>query len=68
MSDNDGVLLEDIDDKLKAILEGVAPLAHVPGQLSEIDSRLRNVESDIKVIKAVIRDQSKQQGHLPDWF
>jgi hypothetical protein len=68
MSDNDGVLLEDIDHKLQAVLEGQASMADVPGQISEIDSRLRNVELDVKVIKAVIKDQSKQQGHLPDWF
>jgi uncharacterized protein (UPF0335 family) len=68
MSDNDGVLLEDIDHKLQAVLEGQAAMADVPGQISEIDSRLRNVELDVKVIKAVIKDQSKQQGHLPDWF
>jgi hypothetical protein len=67
MSHNNGVLLEDINHKLKAILEGVAPLATVPNDLAELKDDMREVRSDIKVIKSVIKDQSKQD-RLPDWF
>lgn len=51
-------LLEDIDDRLKGILEGQDSLAHVPKQLNDMDDRLRNVESDVKVIKKVVTEHS----------
>lgn len=54
----EGALLEEINDRLKGIQEGQDSLAHVPKQLDDIDSRLRVVESDVKVIKAVVTDHS----------
>jgi DNA repair ATPase RecN len=60
MSDNDGVLLEDINHQLKAILEGQAAMASVPGDIREIKGRLTTVESDVKTIKAVLKDQTHE--------
>lgn len=59
MTYKDRVLLEDMNGKLDALLEGQEAMGHVPGQIREIDSRLRNVESDVKAIKAAVKDQSK---------
>lgn len=56
-----GALLEDINHKLTAIMEGQAPMAGVPAQLERIDSRLARVEDDVKTIKAAIKDQSTDQ-------
>jgi septal ring factor EnvC (AmiA/AmiB activator) len=60
MSDYDGILLEDIDHKLDAILEGQQAMGSVPRQIDEIDTRLRGVESDVKTIKLVLKDHSGQ--------
>lgn len=50
----EGALLEDINHKFDAILEGQQSLANVPRKLDDIDERLGRVESDVKAIKAVI--------------
>ncbi len=60
MGDYDAILLEDINHKFDAILEGQTAMAHVPGQLHEIDTRLKNVESDVKIIKTAATDQSRR--------
>jgi len=64
MSDYDGVLLEDINHKLDAILESQAAMANVPGTIDDIDERLQNVESDVKVIKAAAMDLSQDHTRL----
>jgi hypothetical protein len=55
------ILLEDINHKLAAILEGQASLAGVPAQLQQIDNRLMSLEGDVKVVKAAITDFSQEQ-------
>jgi len=61
MADNDtNILLEDINHQLKAVLEGQAAMASVPGDISEIKDRLTSVEGDVKAIKAAVTDQSKE--------
>src|SRR5438270_5048429 len=61
-SDDDrvGFVLEHLEDQLKAILEGQAALAGVPGQLQNIDERLGRVEDDVKAIKLAVTDQTNQ--------
>jgi hypothetical protein len=59
MSGHDGILLEDMNHKLDAILEGQEAMGGVPCQIKKIDDRLRNVEIDVKAIKAVLKDHSK---------
>lgn len=59
-----GILLEDMNDKLDALLEGQQSLAHVPAKLEEIDTRLSNVESDVKIIKLVVKHQSRDHSAL----
>ncbi len=55
--DYTGVLLERIQDQLQRLAEAVAD---VLAKVDDIDQRLREVESDIKVIKAAVTDQSYQ--------
>lgn len=52
------VILEEVRGQYRAIQEGLDNLKEVPAKLDKIDVRLENVESDIKVIKAVIREHS----------
>jgi len=63
MSDNDLVLLEDIDHKLDAIIEGQTLLAPMSRKLDEVDERLTVVEADVKVIKKVVTDESRITRH-----
>jgi hypothetical protein len=58
--DHSGALLEIMNDRLAAILEGQAALASVPGAIQEIKEQLTEVKSDIKVIKAAVTDQSTE--------
>jgi hypothetical protein len=58
MSDDyTGILLEDIDHKLDAILESQVLLAPMSQKLNDVDERLSHVEADVKVIKAAVTDQ-----------
>lgn len=63
------VLGETILEELKAIREGVEALSGVPGRLVTIEEDISELKSDMKVIKAVIREHSadiielKAQAH-----
>lgn len=56
-----GVLLEDIQDKLKGLAEAVAGLIT---KVNSIDKRLGKVEEDtsrmLPILKAAVKDQTKQ--------
>lgn len=61
MGDNyTGALLEDIDHKIDLILEAQAALTGVPQKINEIDARLIRVEGDVKVIKKVVTEHSRE--------
>jgi uncharacterized protein YoxC len=60
MSSEDRILLEDMNHKFTAILEGIAALAGVPAMLIEINERLTRLEDSAKTMRAAITDQSKQ--------
>lgn len=64
MSDHDTILLEDMNHKLDAILEGQQAMAHVPGKLESIDQRLSNVEADTHVIKLAVKAQTQDHRQL----
>ncbi len=58
-----GILLEDMDGKLDVILESLSFMA-TKEDLRAIEDRLINVESDVKVIKAVVTGHGQDlQGH-----
>lgn len=57
----EGALLEDINSKFEAILEGQAALIPVPGQLTRLEDRLTSVEDELQAIKMAVRDEF---GHL----
>jgi hypothetical protein len=50
-----GAMLEAMDHKIDLILEAHAALAPLPRQVKKIDGRLTVVESDVKVIKSVVK-------------
>lgn len=54
----EGVLLEDIKDQNKAILEGLGALKGVPTKLDKLTEDIAELKSDVKVIKSVVKDQS----------
>jgi septal ring factor EnvC (AmiA/AmiB activator) len=58
--DHSGALLEVMNDRLAAILEGQAAMSEIPQRLTNIEDRLTEVQSDVKVIKAAVTDQSTQ--------
>ncbi len=60
--DEDKILSEDMNSKLDTILEGIGPLSSVPARLDKIDDRLEHIETDIKAVKASIKDLS-HAGH-----
>ena len=60
MADNYGVLLEDVDDKFKAILEGQSAMASVPGNIRTLMDDMVEVKADIKAIKLVESTHSSE--------
>jgi uncharacterized protein YoxC len=59
MSDHDSVLLEDINHKFDAIMEGQAAMTHLPAAVAKLHEDMNEVKTDIKAIKAVLKDHSK---------
>ncbi|MCA1703947.1 MAG: hypothetical protein LC808_12045, partial [Actinobacteria bacterium] len=60
----EGALLEDIQHKLAAILEGQQSLAHVPRELAELRADVADVKTNVKAIKAAIAVQSADTKDL----
>ena len=58
MSDKDYALfvLEDVQNKFDAILEGQAAMAYVPAKLESMDIRLISIESEVKAIRMSVTD------------
>ena len=58
MSDEDYSLfvLEDVQNKFDAILEGQAAMAPIPAKIEAIEERLTTIESDVKIIKLSVSD------------
>lgn len=48
-------------EELKAIREYVKDVPAIKQKVSEVDERLINVESDVKVVKAAVTDLSREQ-------
>jgi len=58
-----GALLEDIDHKFDVILESLSFMA-TKTQLQAVADRLERVESDVKIIKRVVTEHSKELKQL----
>lgn len=56
----EGVLLVEINERLKGIQEGQDALVDVPTRLTNIEDHIFEIKTDIKAIKAVITNQSGQ--------
>ncbi len=51
-------LIEDVDDKLIIILEGIASVHEQLAPLKPVPEGIRELKSDVKVIKQVVREHS----------
>ena len=58
-----GALLEDIDSKLDIILEGQAAQA-TSLELKDVGDRLTKVEDEVKLIRRIVTDESRDQRKL----
>ncbi|MGI9027660.1 MAG: hypothetical protein ACR2FM_02335 [Candidatus Saccharimonadales bacterium] len=56
----EGALLEDVNDKLDALLEWQQPLTQISRDITELKDDMREVKQDISVMKAVLTSQSGQ--------
>lgn len=54
-----GALLEDINHKFDALMEGQQAMASVPGDIAQLKSDMFDVKNDIAAIKAVAKDHEK---------
>lgn len=65
MSDYDiAIILEDVNDKFTAILEGQQAMAHLPGAVAKLQDDMTEVKADVKVIKLAVKDQTKDHKTL----
>lgn len=53
------VLFESIEEKYQAIQEGITVLLKMPPRLERVEQDLGVVKDDIKVIKTVVRENSR---------
>ena len=60
MTDQDWILLEDMNRKLDAILESQQSMASVPGDIAILKDDMIVVKGDIKTIKAVVTNHEKR--------
>lgn len=58
-----GVLLEDIRDQNKAILEAVGDMQRHVAKIPKMEEDIKELKDDIKVIKAAVTDQGR---HVQD--
>ncbi len=60
-----GVLLEDIRDQNKAVLEAVGDMQKQVAELPAIREDIGELKDDMKVVKAAVTDRSRQlQDHV----
>ena len=66
MSDTEGnyigVLLEEIRDQNKAVLEAVGDMQKHVSKIPEIESTVTELKGDMKIVKAAVSDTSRQQS------
>ena len=57
---HEGALLEDINDKLQRLAEGVSTIIERTQEISTVVARIPVIEGDIKVIKAVVSEHTEE--------
>ncbi len=55
-----GLILEELRDQNKAILEILSPMKQMSVDVSELKEDMREVKSDIKAIKAVVKKHNTE--------
>lgn len=53
------ILVEDVNDKLKVLVEGISMLQDDMRQVKKSVTDISEVKTDIKIIKAAVTDQSR---------
>jgi prefoldin subunit 5 len=53
------ILVEDVNDKLKVLVEGISMLQDDMRQVKKSVTDIPEVKTDIKIIKAAVTDQSR---------
>lgn len=61
-----GVILEEIRDQNRAILEGLKGFSGVPAKVDKLSNDMEIVKSDLSAIKSVMKDHSQQLGDHED--
>ncbi len=59
-----GVILEEIRDQNKAILEGLQPIPQMAKDISKLKDDVFELKNDVKAIKAVITNHEGRIIHL----
>ena len=57
-----GVILEEIRDQNKAVLEAVGDMQSMVAKIPNMEEDLAELKSDVQVIKTVVTDISKRQN------
>ncbi len=57
-----GVLLEEIGDQIKAVLEAVGDMQKNVSKIPYIEENVTELKEDMKIVKAAVTDTSKQQN------
>lgn len=55
------VLLEDMNGKLDAILEGQEAMGHIPGDIAQLKEDMFDVKNEIKGMKAAMQDEFRER-------
>ena len=64
MADEDhysGVMLEDINHKLAAIMEGQKAMAGVPSAITRLEDDMTDVKTRLATMQAAMKDEGKEQ-------
>lgn len=57
-----GILLEEIRDQNKAVLEAVGDMQKHVAKLPKMETSIEELKQDMKIIKAAVTDMSNQQN------
>jgi archaellum component FlaC len=68
MSDNTGVLIEDMRDNMAVMVEAISVLAQDMAVVKSQVALIPEMSDDIKAIKAVQREQGKDLRHITDYL
>lgn len=63
-TDNDGVLLEDVEDKVDFLVDAIKGMQENVKHIPKIREDISELKQDVKVIKGVVRETNKDLQSL----